>query len=648
MAQLGASSTMATNAAFAQGRQGQFWHPQRGTLSTYFFEARTNRRHFFDERAGVWTRMPVAWECHQSEIQKKLMAIQDVLPQWTSSTEMVMALRENNYDVQSTIIWKTEEIVAEEDYPHDVKTNKVAPKGKADKGDSNDKGESVRVTELTDTVRAQEAEIARLKKDLEDRDKDLEGMKTQLRAVNNGLQRQATLLGTRTMTFAVPLAEASPRHSSHTPTVARATRTSGDSKESLIAAAKSVQPTIASLKEAQGLLRSEVEGLFGSFTLAVAQAAMAVESLKGQAARLAADLQQARALYRTEVLQRKLLFNQVQELRGNIRVFCRVRKDDRDKPCLQVPSRVELLCPDDQGRPREFDFDRVFDSSATQEEVFEDTAPLLTSACDGYNVCILAYGQTGAGKTHTMMGSAADPGVNPRTMRELFRVARERKEVEFEFSMSVVEVYNETIVDLLAPAPADGEAVATCTVLNNPQGPMGSRVANLTMERIEEEGDLLSVLQRGEANRKIGSTRMNSSSSRSHLVVTVYLNGKNRISNNVIRSKLTLVDLAGSERVAKTDAKGDRLIEAAAINKSLSALGQVFTALRTQALHVPYRNSKLTYLLQDCLGGDAKAMIFVNVSPLPSNRPETQSTLLFGRALRQVRTNAVPGGPPSK
>ena len=141
----------------------------------------------------------------------------------------------------------------------------------------------------------------------------------------------------------------------------------------------------------------------------------------------------------------------------------------------------------------------------------------------------------------------------------------------------------------------------------------------------------------GDMNRSVGATKMNTNSSRSHLLLLLKLQGTDRVTNAVTRGTLTLVDLAGSERISKTEATGQRLVEAAAINKSLSALGQVFAALRTNAMHVPYRNSKLTQLMQSSLGGDGKACLFVNVSPLASNLSETVSTLQFGSAAKQVQ-----------
>ena len=146
----------------------------------------------------------------------------------------------------------------------------------------------------------------------------------------------------------------------------------------------------------------------------------------------------------------------------------------------------------------------------------------------------------------------------------------------------------------------------------------------------------------GEAHRSVAATKLNSVSSRSHLLLAIAIEGKDKISGQVSKGKLTMVDLAGSERIAKTEATGQRLVEAAAINKSLSALGQVFAALRRGEEHIPYRNSKLTHLLQDSLGGDAKTCVFINASPAESNLPETLGTLNFGSAISKIELKKEP------
>ncbi|KAG5830748.1 hypothetical protein ANANG_G00313890 [Anguilla anguilla] len=296
-------------------------------------------------------------------------------------------------------------------------------------------------------------------------------------------------------------------------------------------------------------------------------------------------------------------------------------------PCLEVTSEEEVAVSQKSGK-RKFLFDKVYSSSASQEAVFEGTLPVIASCADGYNVCILAYGQTGSGKTYTMMGRRDEPGVNVRSVRELLRICKEREKVTYALKISMLEVYNDSLNDLLAKSATGHLEIRT-------QGKSVS-VPGLTAVEVKTEEDILSVMELGEKNRKIASTKMNIESSRSHLILTLRVDGTDTVSGATSRGTLTLCDLAGSERISKTEAKGARLLEAASINKSLTALGQVFSALKSNALHVPFRNSKLTHLLQPCLSGDAKACVFVNVSPEPKDLPETLSTLQFGSSVRQV------------
>ena len=171
----------------------------------------------------------------------------------------------------------------------------------------------------------------------------------------------------------------------------------------------------------------------------------------------------------------------------------------------------------------------------------------------------------------------------------------------------------------------------------------GTYVGNLTEKTVKTQAEIEQIMAMGDKNRSMAATKMNTDSSRSHLLLQLRVTGYNTISNTTTVGKLTLVDLAGSERVSKTEASGERLVEAAAINKSLSALGQVFKSLATNSPHIPYRNSKLTHVLQDSLGGDSKTAVFVNVSPLEENLSETHMTLKFGQGIRKIEL-----GPASK
>lgn len=227
-----------------------------------------------------------------------------------------------------------------------------------------------------------------------------------------------------------------------------------------------------------------------------------------------------------------------------------------------------------------------------------------------------------------MMGPDTNPGINIRAITELLNICSQRSETKkYNLKVSMVEIYNEAVQDLLS----DDVRTLELSMVGN-----SVKIPNITEMTVEEVKDIKGIMKLGDSNRKTASTKMNSTSSRSHLVVMITVEGEDKVTGAVSRGVLTLCDLAGSERISKTEATGQRLVEAAAINKSLSALGQVFSALRESQLHVPYRNSKLTQILRPCLGGDAKACLFVNISPEMSNSPETCNTLEFGSNARQV------------
>eukprot|EP00042_Codosiga_hollandica_P054689 m.746900 g.746900 ORF g.746900 m.746900 type:complete len:747 (+) comp58960_c0_seq55:289-2529(+) len=416
--------------------------------------------------------------------------------------------------------------------------------------------------------------------------------------------------------------------------------------------AASAKYDCATLRSEQAALRELVQG-----QLAPQMQTLLVHSLQQITQRSATLINESSkslmAKYRYEVMQRKLLYNKLQELKGNIRVFCRVRRDDRVECVLSFPDQAgmgtptEIVCPQATGGAKKFEFDRVYSPASTQEEVFADTSAIMTSCVDGYNVCIIAYGQTGSGKTFTMMGTEENPGVNRRAVRELLSVCQERADVQFTITLSLMEIYNEKILDLLS-ASANKDS---CDIHQDPVTKLPF-VSGLEKREVKTVDDVVRILSEGETRRSVAATAMNAHSSRSHLLLQIGVGSFNKLSGVSATGKLTLVDLAGSERVSKTDATGQRLVEAAAINKSLSALGQVFTSLRTNQSHIPYRNSKLTHILEDSLGGDAKTCIFVNVSPAESNLAESLGTLSFGQAIRTIElTGGKPGAakpPPGK
>ncbi|KAJ1458731.1 P-loop containing nucleoside triphosphate hydrolase protein [Pelagophyceae sp. CCMP2097] len=325
--------------------------------------------------------------------------------------------------------------------------------------------------------------------------------------------------------------------------------------------------------------------------------------------------------------QRRALHNKLMELQGNIRVIARCRPPapfetaGGDADVVLFPdAQGELTVRNEAGSPHAFEFDSVFAPGSTQGEVFDAVKPMITSALDGYPSCIFAYGQTGSGKTHTMEGPLEDRGVYFRALAELFEF-RDEKGQPLQITLSMLEIYNETIRDLLV-LKTGGQPK-----LEIRQTQTGHNVPGLTQVRVATQDEVTNVVGKGSAQRTVGGHDMNEHSSRSHLIISLDIAG---------RGKLNLVDLAGSERLSKTNATGDRLKEAQAINKSLSALGDVIQALSKKNGHVPYRNSKLTYLLQDSLSVSAKVMMVVAVSPNESNASETICSLNFASRCRDV------------
>eukprot|EP01018_Ginkgo_biloba_P028244 Gb_36421 [translate_table: standard] len=302
-----------------------------------------------------------------------------------------------------------------------------------------------------------------------------------------------------------------------------------------------------------------------------------------------------------------------------------------------------IVNPAKQGKDarKTFAFNKVFGSSATQEEVFLDTQPLIRSVLDGYNVCIFAYGQTGSGKTYTMAGpkviTEENWGVNYRALNDLFQISKQRKDVfAYEVGVQMIEIYNEQVRDLLV---CDGSN-KKLEIRNNSQQ-NGLNVPDANLVPVATTSAVIELMNLGHRNRAVGATALNDRSSRSHSVLTVHIQGRDLASGSILRGCLHLVDLAGSERVDKSEATGERLKEAQHINKSLSALGDVIAALAQKNSHVPYRNSKLTQLLQDSLGGQAKTLMFVHISPELDAYGETISTLKFAERVATVELGAA-------
>ncbi|KAF3602104.1 hypothetical protein F2Q69_00034979 [Brassica cretica] len=271
-----------------------------------------------------------------------------------------------------------------------------------------------------------------------------------------------------------------------------------------------------------------------------------------------------------------------------------------------------------------------------KEQIYIDTQPVIRSVLDGFNVCIFAYGQTGSGKTYTMSGpdlmTETTWGVNYRALRDLFQLSNARTHVvAYEIGVQMIEIYNEQVRDLL---------FLTLDIRNNSQL-NGLNVPDASLVPVSSTRDVLDLMRIGQKNRAVGATALNERSSRSHSVLTVHVQGKELATGSILRGCLHLVDLAGSERVEKSEAVGERLKEAQHINKSLSALGDVISALAQKSSHVPYRNSKLTQVLQDSLGGQAKTLMFVHINPEVNAVGETISTLKFAQRVSSIELGAA-------
>jgi kinesin family protein C1 len=315
-------------------------------------------------------------------------------------------------------------------------------------------------------------------------------------------------------------------------------------------------------------------------------------------------------LRREETLRRKL-HNQVQELKGNIRVFCRVRPSLRSEPSsdlalMQYPDEtddakeINIIGPEEKGslggvtrKNNTFSFDRVFNPTTQNAEVFDEISQLVQSALDGYNVCIFCYGQTGSGKTHTM--SSVD-GMIPRAVQQIYETAQGLEEKGWRYTMAgnFVEVYNENLNDLLGnPDELDKKKHEIRHDMQRGK----TTITDITTVILDSPQMVKSLLKNADANRSVAATKANERSSRSHSVFILKLSGENHITGERSEGTLNLVDLAGSERLSHSGATGERLKETQNINRSLSSLGDVISALGQgkEGGHIPYRNSKVCF-----------------------------------------------------
>ncbi|KAM0064351.1 putative minus-end-directed kinesin ATPase [Helianthus debilis subsp. tardiflorus] len=334
---------------------------------------------------------------------------------------------------------------------------------------------------------------------------------------------------------------------------------------------------------------------------------------------------QAAAGYKKVLEENRKLYNQVQDLKGSIRVYCRVRPSlpGQENQVTSVDymdeETVTIIVPSKSGKEgrKASMFNKVFGPSATQEEVFSDTQPLIRSVLDGFNVCIFACGQTGAGKTYTLTGPAKltpeTTGVTYRALNDLFLISEERKNLmSYEISINMIEIYNDEIWDLLV---TDGTSKSL--EISQP-AKKGINLPDANLVPVSSTDDVMNLMNLCKKNRAV-----NDRSNRAHTFLTAHVYGKDLTSGTATRGCMHLVDLAGNEKLENSDD------EATHISQSLSALGDVLVALANKSSKVNYKNCKLTQLLQDALGAQAKILMFVHVHPDMDEALETLNTFKF-------------------
>ncbi|XP_072959535.1 kinesin-like protein KIN-14M isoform X1 [Typha angustifolia] len=488
-------------------------------------------------------------------------------------------------------------------------------------------------------------DVVRIMKDKENSDHIISNLKQELEITKRLHEQQCHRLETKAMEIKVELEqrikevelllEESRRRTKDLETFSESKYQNWNEKENILHKFMSLQlHSVQDLRLSSVSIRHEVLNTQKKWS----------EELNSMGQRLKVLTDAAENYYAT-LAENRRLFNEVQELKGNIRVYCRIRpflagENQKLTTIEYIGDNGELLLanPSKQGKDghRMFTFNKVFAPVSTQEEVFVDIRPLIRSVLDGYNVCIFAYGQTGSGKTYTMTGpnsaSEKDWGVNYRALNDLFHISQKRQDTfMYEISVQMVEIYNEQVRDLLLN---DGSQ-KKLGILHTSQ-PNGLAVPGASMHPVKSTSDVIELMQIGLANRAVGATALNDRSSRSHSIVTVHVRAMDLKTGATLRGSLHLVDLAGSERVDRSEVTGDRLKEAQHINKSLSALGDVIFALSQKSAHVPYRNSKLTQVLQSSLGGHAKTLMFVQINPDVLSYSETFSTLKFAERVSGV------------
>ncbi|KAL3838504.1 hypothetical protein ACJIZ3_023095 [Penstemon smallii] len=317
------------------------------------------------------------------------------------------------------------------------------------------------------------------------------------------------------------------------------------------------------------------------------------------------------------------------------------KSDHGDSVCIRAIDSESFIFKDEKEEESEFQFDKVFYQGSEQADIYEFLAfPVIEGVVKGVNGAIITYGQTGAGKTYSMEGPSVidsdekKKGLLSRVVDGLFNIIKQSDEMtKYTVKLSMVEIYMERVRDLF-DLSKDNLQIKENKV-------QGIYVSGVTEICVTDSAEALRSLSRGIANKAVGETQMNMASSRSHCMYIFFI--QQELKKEKKSGKLILVDLAGSEKAEKTRAEGKVFEEAKTINKSLSALGNVINALtcasQAKANHIPYRDSKLTRILQDALGGNSQTALLCCCSPSPSNAPESLSTLRFGTRAKHIKAS---------
>jgi len=340
--------------------------------------------------------------------------------------------------------------------------------------------------------------------------------------------------------------------------------------------------------------------------------------------------------------QRRRIHNMIEDAKGQVRVYCRVRPLNAKEASRGDVSVLQLI--DDMGlavpNGSTFACDGIY-APGSQEKIFEDCRDLVQSAIDGTNVTIFSYGNTGTGKTYTMYGNHREDGIAQRTIREVFEVAMGLNDsCSVTVSATMLELYNDRLIDLLP----QNAGIQKLRVRQDGAGKV--RVDGLQEHVANNEIELLDLFASGKRKRSVAGNAMNEESSRSHVIFTVMIKTVNLHKGETLSGKIVLCDLGGAEQLKKSGVRGHQVKEAIELNRSLTALGDVIHAVAAKQKSIPYRNHKLTQLLQDSIGGSAKTLMFVTCSPATSNLGQTMMTLNYAARVKKITNSGAPSMSP--